>query len=523
MKKVLAFLMAFAMMFQLSGIAYAVGETKQVTVKTDDSRANGGSVSAYRIFDMTKGATSGYEYSLVPEYEEFFNTIQKDGKSIFEGLTADDAKSNAAYSYVMSKTTGSDIQKLANDLKKWISDNSSSIENDTVVTGSFSSATPYLANLELPYGYYLFSFSDTPAVLTNVTENSSSEINLKKTLPTVDKEIVEEEEKGTTASIGDIVSFKITSIVPDTSAYDTYNFRMEDTMSKGLTFIEDSVSVQIGTEILTEVTDYTITGPEDAGNDAKKITITFNDIKSRTVGDTITVTYQAQINENVETVDATADNPNKNTVKVIYSNDPNSAGEGESTPSETKVYSFKLNIDKRAESEAGSALQGAQFVLFREKAGGGREYYYNDETANGGKGEIKWTEVAGDEILKYEDIGSHNITYVTTDVTGTADFKGLKPGTYYLREITAPEGYNKLTGDATKIEITAEIDDNGDLKEWKINGNKQNTLPIVNHSGTELPSTGAMGTAVVTFAGVAAIIFGSIMITMSRKKKARKS
>ena len=114
---------------------------------------------------------------------------------------------------------------------------------------------------------------------------------------------------------------------------------------------------------------------------------------------------------------------------------------------------------------------------------------------------------------------------VTTQSNGKLVVLGLEKGTYYLREKTAPSGYNKL---ATPVEIkidgtteayTFKTDDNGNVvaddsatKEHIYT--KVESQPVTNNKGVELPSTGGEGTAMlITIGSIIAMAFAILLIT----------
>ena len=113
--------------------------------------------------------------------------------------------------------------------------------------------------------------------------------------------------------------------------------------------------------------------------------------------------------------------------------------------------------------------------------------------------------------------------------------KGLDAGTYYLRETTAPEGYNKLQSDIT-VEIKPVYDTTtGKLTSYSVDyiynrktttgtaiTSKDNSpeVAVENKTGAQLPSTGSKGALMVTLAGI--VLFG--VLTASKafgKKKAK--
>lgn len=101
---------------------------------------------------------------------------------------------------------------------------------------------------------------------------------------------------------------------------------------------------------------------------------------------------------------------------------------------------------------------------------------------------------------------------------GKITIKGLAKGIYYLTEIEAPKGYNKLNKD---IEI--EINISGTI-EYKERDSMDPTsvasydefIKIENKTGTILPSTGGVGTTMMYIVG-AALLIGSGVILITKK------
>jgi fimbrial isopeptide formation D2 family protein/LPXTG-motif cell wall-anchored protein len=130
-----------------------------------------------------------------------------------------------------------------------------------------------------------------------------------------------------------------------------------------------------------------------------------------------------------------------------------------------------------------------------------------------------------------------NVKYtVQTDAEGIITLTGLAAGNYVLKETEAPAGYNKLD---KEIYITVscgntEADDNVDTHTWTItykmgeNGTEQTLtsteananlfeLDIENKAGTELPSTGGVGTTMFYVVG-AILVIGAGVLLVSRKR-----
>ncbi len=100
----------------------------------------------------------------------------------------------------------------------------------------------------------------------------------------------------------------------------------------------------------------------------------------------------------------------------------------------------------------------------------------------------------------------------------------MDAGEYYLEEIQAPDGYNKLAA-PIKINITATYQPDGTLKEvtYIFDGSSVVVTPdgsthivqsvgVANSTGKELPSTGGMGTTIFYVAGILLMSIAVILL-----------
>lgn len=118
-------------------------------------------------------------------------------------------------------------------------------------------------------------------------------------------------------------------------------------------------------------------------------------------------------------------------------------------------------------------------------------------------------------ILSYGDI------ILTSLKDGHIDIEGIKEGVYYLKEIEAPKGYNKL-----KDPIKVKISDSGQVSILKsVPGGTETSeaitdyVKVLNNTGTILPTTGGNGTSLIYFLGaVLALVSGVVLITKQRMK-----
>ena len=469
MKKMIAMFMMFAMILGLNTVAFAAEGTNTVHVNTGDYDVNSVTFKAYRVFDVTTNGDK-YGYVMTTNFVKFFND---------KGYTTD----NAAYNYAHDNQ-----ENIADELKEYIA-------NKSITEDASAINTPGKATFSgLADGYYIIvpngaTFSPN---LVTVVGGATETVNLKGKNPTTEKKV--ENLDWASAQVGTKVTFKVTSQVPDMTGKKNYVFRLKDTLSKGLTMnVNDFKSVKIGEAALTKDSDYTVKVEPGTKAETTDLVVEINGFEKYNgqAGSNIVFEYQAEVNKDAVTVKNAT-----NEAHVEYGNDPNQMGS--SQPDKVKVYTHTLTITK-VDGKDQTPLAGAEFELY------------------------EGTSVQEGKIIKLVDEGkgvyhvpdTTELTTTTTVVsptTGIITIKGLKEGTYTLKETKAPDGYNK--GKDTEITITAESNDGGETV--TVTGN---TITVENNSGLQLPSTGGMGTIIFVAAGVCVVGF---LIFTSRKTKRTK-
>lgn len=556
----LAVLVLAVGVFFTASPAMAVGENASLVVKGSE-QLNGKEIYALKMFDLTKSTDGAIAYTLVEEWEGFFTSAagNKYGCQNLEG----EALSRKAYEYVSSLQNSADnvtttLSTFASEAADYVLDNPSAFSTDRkTATGAETSpdSGKYQAKFTgLDYGYYLVyplgstgnGTRDTYAMLYNVDE-ASVEISMKSEYPTVDKEIVEGDGavSGNTAQIGDTLTFTLTAKVPDVSAYDEYyQFAFVDTLSKGLKF-NSITSVQWAESENGSFSDmgdanYTVTSPSYTGTGSSELRIDFGtktkagdpatDIYNALTlfqgheGWTIKVTYTVTLTEAAVVVDEA----NTNSAKVEFTTDPDSTGTGSSTEDITKTYTFGFGIDKQkgnTDGVAAGALAGAVFKIYKDSGTDASNWDNSDVV-------VKFKQQATSPKDGYD--------YYTVDANGSETLKtttnklyvcGLEPGTYWIEEVSAPDGYNKMAG-YMKVVISADVDEStGELESHSImftnpDGTAVNpqpehkdnhTIVIINKTGQLLPETGGMGTVIFTVIGVAVIAGGAAWYVSRRR------
>ena len=540
-KRAAALVLAVMLSLCLSLTAFAATETFG-TLTVTGKGLTGKTVTAIRMFtanvnDGEEGKFNGFDsYSLEDAWLGFFKDASRIEAVKTAGMITDDNPSNqdmkdAAVAYV-NGLSDAQLASLAHDAQKWVRD----AQNKDSFTALTTPSKPAIADTtdstkgvatitNLTSGYYLvfpemgstgnaISKDDTTArgtdaMLVNIPKNKgNTAATIKSTYPTVDKKVQTtggDFKTDGNAQIGDKVTYQLTATVPDMTDYDKYTFKFVDTLTKGLSYVDNSVSVKVGDTAIT--TGYTAT--YDA--ESKTLTVAFEDLKTTNkgenatvaAGDVITVTYNAYI-----TADAAVTDPATNKVHLEYSTNPDGSGKGESTPSESKVYTYPIEIFKfYKEGKTETGLANATFKLS-----------ISEDSTAAGIDLVQDTTVDNSYHVKGEGEKS-TITEVTTPDGGKITIRGLKAGTYYLHEITAPTGFNKLTH-PVKIEIAADEKDQSKAT-YKIN-NEANTganshqVKVENMKGTMLPETGSFGTIGLTILGVAVVLLG---VFAPKKKK----
>ena len=484
LKKLFAAMVAMVM-------AFAMGVTVYAADITITNGAAGSEYAAYKLLNATDGGEGKFAYTLNDKYaaalkEVTGKTEDKDVINYISGLDADGIRAFADAVFAKIKTLEPEAKT-----------------SDDKISG-------------VDQGYYLIAETKTgdegdtySLVMLDTAGNDSVTVTTKEDRPELEKKVKEKNDSTGAESdwqdaadydIGDNVPFQLTGTVDAKyDKYGSYYYAFHDTMSDGLTFNADSVTVTVdGTAVTTgyEV----VTEDLDDGCTFEVRFADLKNIKAVKAGSKVVVNYTAKLNENA----VIGEGGNTNVSKLEYSNNP--YGDGTGVTPEDKVIVFTYNLIANKVDGNNAPLEGAGFTLY------------------------KLDSTTGD----YVAVGNE-ITGVTTFY-----FKGVDAGRYKLVETTVPAGYNKADDLVFSVEATYDTtSDNPELKTLVVKDASGKVVSegteaiftatlrtgavstdVQNLSGTELPATGGIGTKIFYTVGAIIMIVAAVLL-ITRKRTAK--
>ena len=501
-KKLASLLLALVMVFALATTAFAEETAYSITI---NNSAKDHTYEAYQIFTGDLSGTTLSNIVWGSGVSEAGQTALGDAAAKAETLKTEDDANAFAKAVAPYLTTAAGSASTVTDGKYVISGLAAGYylvkDQDGSLTGDADAYTEYIIKV----------VSDTTATP-------------KSSVPTVEKKVKDTNDStGVTSDwqdsadydIGDSIPFQLKATLADNvSSYTTYKVVFHDTLSKGLTYNNDA-KVYIGG---TETNGFTVTATVNADG-TTTLTVSCDDVKALGAGNSsvITVEYTAKLNENA--VLGSAGNPNE--VYLEYSNNPNKSESGENhetgkTPEDTVIVFTYQTIINKVDSE-NKPLTGAAFKL--------------------------------EKLIKGKDGAADTWTTVkefTVDETTTSfTFSGLDDGQYKLTETKTPAGYNTIDPIYFVIEathdVTADAPTLNTLNAYltDANGNKQTemkdgesvnidlgtvdltagsiTTTVVNKSGSELPSTGGIGTTIFYVLG-GVLVLAAVVLLVTKKR-----
>ena len=478
------------------------------------------------------------------------DVVDKDGKKVVSNAdwASPEAKTAVLEVLTAAKADGitntSTAQEVADYLSNTIADTTKTtivkrddllnkialaVEAKVSATGeAFDAGTAFTTSSN---GYYLF-MTDTTTLGTSTATNGKKQTGTspifavvggsavtvaeKTDIPTVEKKVRDDKPSSNWADkadsqMGQNVEYQLTgTVAKNVDTFDTYYYQFRDELSAGLTANLTSVEVTVnGVKIAADK--YAVAYDQENGHNL--LTVTFTDLKSSgatvTPNSKIVVTYTAKLDPTKAQNVVVGGEGNKNTVKLVYSNNPGHDSKGESVPDTVRDYTYALKLVKEDSASETTKLEGVKFTIQATGAdeGTGTQFVQQDGSLGTAAREF------------------------ATDAKGEINIKGLDAGTYTVKETHTLDGYNTLP-DFTftiKAEGLGQDEGNNDLNVTVSKGGSDLVvtpsfedgtvnLTVKNKKGSGLPLTGLNGVTFTWIAGGAVLCIGVAHLIRSRKQ-----
>ena len=484
MKKILALVIALAMVLLTVGAAMADDDPAVVVTINPNTPANAGASTTaptYTYYVMMKASVgTGTATSYYVDSANSALATALDGLSITKNdesvdlftvtLSADGTRYNVVPAEGLTDADGPAIATALQTIK-----------SNAIATGTATNNT-----IGLDYDAYILvesSLGTKLAANTVVTRTIIEKNEYPGNTKTEDK---------TDVSLGEVVTYTVTVNIPANAA--NLPIKVVDTITNGLTMNtaitvsgDQNEDTDARITSLTFAQTGTIAADASADPAVKAATIYEATIPAATVyanrNNTLTLEYTATVNAN-----AIVNDPEVNKAHIEYDN-------FKSVDVDVEVITHGFTVRKidganvtegmtDAQKLALTALAGAEFSLWTESTGGSQIKVVSD----------------GTDLYKVDP------TATTSAVLQGGEFtiRGLAAGTYYLQEDKAPDGYNKLTN---RIPVAASASTSPVGVDYAIE----------NNAGTTLPSTGGIGTTIFYIVG-GLLVIGAAVILVARRK-----
>lgn len=537
-----------------AGAASAMADTPAKTDITISDAEKGDGFSAYRLLDLTtstEGETTNYSYTVNDKYQ----TVLQNAIDELNGDAAAPTTDAEIIDYITNNVVSNSspdaatkvtARKFAETVRTKIADSTISADSTTSKTESQNAQFT-----SVDQGYYLIVQTAAASadgktmsqVILDTHGQNATTVTVKKDTVSLTKKVQENQDgvnnpaannwqDGADYNIGDKVPFQLTGTLPtDYGNYNAYKYVFHDSASSGLTFNVSEAELKVyavngdnRTELkeATDASDKTGYNVIHTGSTGETFQVQFTDLKKAQAKEgtvtinkdtKIVVEYKAELNTNAKR--GATGNPNE--AWLEFSNNQYNTGEGSPTGNtphdKVIVFTFDIVVNKY-KNQVGEQhkLNNAGFTLYKSTDG------------------VSWTEA---QELKND-----------ANNTNVFKFTGLDSGYYKIEESKVPDGFTKADDVIFKVVAAYDTDsDNprltnlevqkngsvisGDGKVFTISAQEdsdyaQINTDIVNKSGSQLPSTGGMGTTILYAAGAAIVLVAAFGIAFAvRRRNAR--
>ena len=489
-KTLVALVLVAMMSLALVGSALAAGPNYSITVNGTAKET----YTAYKLFDLNVNDPenpSAYRYTVNSNFAGFAET------DVFKAVYTVDAQGYVTSTETSTTTWSatSNLSKVADAAAKYAVDNHIGEAGHVTIAEGETSGTITLTG----GGYYVVTSTlGSRAMLDTTPANPAVTINEKNEGDTIEKEVKEDSTDTfgdkNDAQVGDTVYFQSEATI----AARSINVKIHDTMDAGLTLNASSIKVYTDSARTEEYTGATIkTGNDADSGDTFTIVIPDSFAATATSSQILYLAYTAELNSGAIVTDAQG-NPIvvNNKTKVTFGD------HSTSTEDHTETTTHKFSVFKHA-TGATANLADAVFQLLKGTDVvnlvkiDATNYRVVDDTDNvsspathANSGELNT--IANNTVV------SDFVTVATADIV----IWGVDADDdYHLHEVQPPKGYNAL---ASNVDVTVAAANN-------------TRVDVANSTGTELPSTGGIGTTIFYVAGIV-LVLGAAAIIIARRK-----
>ena len=529
-------LMLLAMTFGTYSFAAINQDTKGTITVT--GLEPGIPVSIYKIASVnvaTNGQPTSEPYTWDEKILQWFDEAGSAYASYedfetFSKVTDDSTEAQAFYDALAAAIRGGDITGFTptktdnadGDLKEGILADDGTIDTSHSVTFTDRDMGLYLVIVENGYKVYSAAAARLLPTATGSDWNlTSGELNVntavKSSKPAIEKSVTAEGTKADNFATNATMTFTVVADVPKylDSAL-AKNYYISDKFANG-TIDTNSITVK-GVPVeggedqpLEKDKAYSVkqdtTGTDIGTRDADfLLDFNYDQIKSYKQ---IKVTYTATLNKDTTLTAGTTGNSNN--AYLDYSNNPYVATSNETQESTTTVYTYGIDVSKVDKTTGDPITESA--ATFNLMSGGSALYFVQGTNP-------------GEYYLANQ--GEPNAkTDLVVDGNAELHLRGLDEGTYSLKEITAPNGYNIATEELEVVLTDAESDGRLDGQvggqDVDPNGTGIATVEFENSKGFTLPVTGGMGTVVFVATGIVVAGLGiTLLMVVFKKNRATK-
>lgn len=488
-KKLMAALLAVALLCAMAVPAFAAEDASGTSssngsITINNARANA-VYKAYKMFDVISSKTENGETTYVYKVDSAWETFFKTGAG--KDYITVDAHGQPNWNTNKNSTNKSDdLESFAEAALSYASTSNISVTGTGRTSGTDGSEVVVTIN-NLPLGYYVIDTSVGALCSLGTVGDNNATIEEKNAIPTINKTI-DTDKTTNDAAIGDTVNYTVTIHAKKGAT----NYELVDTMTKGLTFKQNSLTVKVN-GVAIDSSNYDLTVDSAASDGSVTFHVKFKQtyLDTLTSDTTIVVSYQAEVNKDALIYNSA----NTNTAKLKY-------GNTSTVESQTTTYSYKFDLVKT--DSTNKLLTGAKFVLHKTETGSNDLVSFIKVSAN-----------------NYRVADSTELDSATTEIVvedkGAVTISGLNKVSYWLEETKAPDGYNLLL-DRQKVDMTQSSNYTA-----IVTGDTytKDGVQVINNAGATLPSTGGMGTTVFYVVG-GGLMAVAVVLLVTKKRMENK-